>query len=122
MQDAESAYFRDAVAYSERALLIIIGATVTVLAGFLSQVWGSAGLPFRIELAKSLTSFGWLLTCCFALPPLRLISLRPVLATSWVSIPFFLVWAVSVLAAAIYYMTLLKHLGETILQFAAVAA
>lgn len=117
---AERVYFRDACAYTERALLIIVGATVTVLAWFLSQVWSSAGVPFRTELAQHLVSFGWLFMACFMLPPMRLIALRPALDHLWWPVAVFLAWAVGALAVACNYIWILKHLGYAIVRYAAI--
>lgn len=118
MLDAERLHLRETCAFSERALLIILGGTVTVLAGFLSQVWGSADIAFRTELARYLRNFGWLFTTSFALPPLRLFSLRPMLSASWLSVPIFFAWAVATLVITIVYISTLGHLGETIMHFA----
>lgn len=116
---AERVHFRETCAYAERVILITVGATVTVLAGFLSQVWGSAGVPFRTDLAQHLNSFGLLFIACFCLPFLRLFSLRPALRELWWPVTVFLAWAVGALAAACNYIWLLKHLGATILRYAA---
>lgn len=117
---AERVHFRETCAFVERAILITVGATVTVLAGFLSQVWGSAGVPFRTELAQHLNSFGLLFLACFCLPFLRLFSLRPALAELRWPVTIFLAWAVGALAAACNYVWLLKHLGATILRHAVI--
>lgn len=56
----------------ERAIQIIVSASTTVLAGFLSRVWGSASILLRKELANDLHAMGVLFTTTFSLTAMRM--------------------------------------------------
>jgi len=58
--------------YLERSVLILVGLSLTVVAGFLSQVWGTAEPAFRYELARQLYSLGALLIFAVIMIPVRI--------------------------------------------------
>jgi hypothetical protein len=105
-------------AYLERSLLITLGGTVTVLAGFLSQVWGGAGIPFRTELAQMLVVMGTLFTVSFALPGLRTYAEWPENIRSGRGRFALMAWLAGISAGFLIYLNALSELGQIILRYA----
>lgn len=104
--------------YIERALLIAVGATVTIVAGFLSQVWASASVAFRTELATNLKALGTLFVAAFMLPTLRFFVELYRHDDAKRARKAFILWCLFAVLLFGYYTRVIDQLGDIVLRYA----
>lgn len=107
--------------YIERSLLIVVGASVTVVAGFLSQVWSSASVAFRTDLATNLKALGTLFVATFVLPTLRFFVELHRDDDPKKSRQTFIVWVTAATLMFSFYTHLIDQLGDIVLKYAKIA-
>lgn len=71
MDEMDRSELNDALSYFERAIQIVSGLLITIIAGFLSQVWSSASIEYRSELANTLVGNGSFFFGMFSLMIIR---------------------------------------------------
>jgi hypothetical protein len=106
--------------YIERSLLIVLGASVTVVAGFLSQVWSSASVAFRSELATNLKAMGTLFVTAFTLPTMRFAVELYRYENPKKSRSAFFFWVIFAVVIFSFYTRLIDQLGDIVLKYAKV--
>lgn len=117
LEKAEDGLYRF-IEFGGRAALVAVGLMITILAGFLSQVWGSGGVAFRTELAGLLRQSGSLFVITLPVPMIGF--MVQALGNHWprLSMLTMLVWAGLLVVVIFWFGSIVSSAAETILHFA----
>lgn len=124
MSNDSAQYIDEQCAYLERAAQVIIGVTISVTAGFLSQVWSSADTAFRLSLATKLEWLAPIFATSILATSVRYIARDVVPNTRYNSIQvrtFRLIW-ITILGVAFAGNTIISgSIAKTIVKYAAMS-